>query len=209
VIQQGERYLKLDASEDDTRLVVSLMLGATEGERVLAAADADGDGTVTEAESAAYLAQWAEGLRTELPVTIDGEAVELEWGEGWLDPIGPVARTDLTVEMVAHLPLESRDHEVTFEDRMVRRETFDRTDVAFRARDGAELVRCGEPGATSCEARDLAYPRGAPAPTTYAATLRFPSRSASSGWLPFAIAAAIVAALALAAHRARAKRALP
>ena len=38
---------------------------------MLEAADTNGDGEVGAAESDAYLAQWAEGLRTELPIFVD------------------------------------------------------------------------------------------------------------------------------------------
>ena len=42
-ITRAERYLKIDASESDTRIVVSLTLGAEEGQRLLESADANQD----------------------------------------------------------------------------------------------------------------------------------------------------------------------
>ncbi|AKF05565.1 hypothetical protein [Sandaracinus amylolyticus] len=180
VILRAERYLKLDATEGDTRLVVSLMLGAEEGERVLAAADANGDHEVTRDEADRYLAQWGEGLRTEVPVELDGAPVELAWTDGWLDPIGRVREVPLTVEMVAHLPTDAREHHVVFEDRMVRRETFDRTDVAFRAHDGAEMIACGpERDPARCDEDELGIVRGGAQPTTFGARVRYPTRSES------------------------------
>lgn len=194
VISRAERYLKIDASEADTRVVVSLMLGPDEGQRVLEAADVDGDREVTQAEADLYLAEWAEGLRDELPVTIDGEHAPLSWTDGWLDPIGRVRPVALTVEMVAHLPRGGREQQIVLEDRMVRRETFDRTDVAFRAHDGAELVACGpvaEP--IGCAEPDLAIVRGGTAPSTFAAHVRYPSRAESMRAIPIALAVLLVA----------------
>ena len=128
VITRAERYLKLDATDVDARFVVSLTLGAAEGRSVLALADTDESGSVEEAEMTSYLASWAEGLRTELPIEVDGAPLEVSWTDGWMDPIGPVRAVPVTVEMVAHLPLSARAHRVVVRDRMVRREVFDRTD---------------------------------------------------------------------------------
>ncbi|MDQ3032603.1 MAG: hypothetical protein M3Y87_09320 [Myxococcota bacterium] len=207
VISRAERYLKLDATERDTRVVVSLMLGADEGERVLAAADADGDREVTRSEADAYLAQWGEGLRDELPITIDGERVALTWTDGWLDPIGRVRPIGLTIEMVAHLPVEAREHAIVLEDRMVRREIFDRTDVAFRAHDGAELVACGAtPDPAGCETPDLAFAGDGAQPSTYGARVRYPGRAdrAHGWWIAIiALLAALIAAGVLLARRHR------
>lgn len=199
VIRRAERYLKIDASEDDTRLVVSLMLGPEEGERVLEAADADRDRQVSRAEADAYLALWGEGLREELPVTVDGDRAEVRWSDGWLEPIGPVRRVGLTVEMVAHLALEEREHAIAFEDRMVRRETFDRTDIAFQEHDGAELLVCGaeDEAPTDCADRErVIVPAGAQ-PTRFVARVLFPGRTASR-WRKVAAGAAIVLAVAVA-----------
>ncbi|MCZ7683347.1 MAG: hypothetical protein M5U28_32990 [Sandaracinaceae bacterium] len=124
-------------------MVVSLTLGAREGERLLEAADTSGDGRVDEAERDAYLAEWAAGLREELPVEVDGAAREITFGEPYLEPVGRVRAVPVTVELVARLPLEGGRQTVRITDRMVRREVYDRTDVAFRVRDGASLVASG------------------------------------------------------------------
>jgi hypothetical protein len=204
VILRAERYLKLDASEDDTRIVVSLTLGPSEGARVLGAADANGDHDVSQAESDAYLAQWGDGLRTDLPIEIDGATYEATWTEGYMEPIGPVGPTPLTVEITAHLPLAQREHFVRFRDRM-RREVFDRTDVAFRAHDGAELIACGPgEGPTSIE-NDFGFVAGgADAPEVFAARLRFPRRSDASPAMivgPVLAITIVVALFALARRR--------
>jgi hypothetical protein len=180
VITRAERYLKLDATEADTRFVVSLTLGAAEGRQVLSLADADESGTVDEAEMRTYLASWAEGLRTEVPIEVDGAPLDVAWTDGWMDPIGSVRAVPVTVEMVAHLPLTEREHRVVVRDRMVRREVFDRTDVAFRAHDGAELVRCGPNAAPPDLEPDAAFLTGGAALDLLTAELRFSRRSATS-----------------------------
>lgn len=209
VILRAERYIKLDASDEDTRLVVSLMLGPDEGERVLAAADRDEDGEVTRAEADAYLAQWGTGLRDEVPIDLDGAPVDAEWTDAWLDPIGRVRRVGLTVEMVAHVPTDAREHRIAYEDRMVRRETFDRTDIAFQAHDGAELLACG-PGdePTDCHEPDVAIVRGGRAPTRFTALVRYPRRSEPVPVAPIAggVAALVAAAIAAIAVRRRTAR---
>lgn len=157
VIQRAERYLKLDVAGHEARVVVSLTLGPAEGRRVLDAADRSGDGHVDEAERDAYLAQWGEGLATELPIQLDGEPQAVRWGEGWLDPIGPVRPQALTVEMIARVPLDGGLQTIRIEDRMAQRDVYDRTDVAFRARDGATLLASGEGEALPGRVDDLAY----------------------------------------------------
>jgi hypothetical protein len=202
VILRAERYLKLDASESDTRLVVSLTLGASEGERILRAADADGSGAVSEGEADAYLAQWGEGLRTDVPIEIDGAPFAATWTEGYMEPLGAVAPTPLTVEITAHLPVTGRDHEVRFRDHM-RREVFDRTDVAFRAHDGAELVTCGPGEAPTERATDTAFGSAlggerAADPDTFTARLRYPRRS-EGGATNVALALGVFVVVVLAA----------
>lgn len=177
-IARAERYLKLDATEADTRFVVSLTLGAEEGRAVLEDVDTDDDGTVSERESSAYLATWAEGLATELPIEVDGAPLAVEWTDGWLDPLGPVAAVPVTVEMVAHLPLEGREHTVSIRDRMVRREVFDRTDVSFRAHDGAEFLAAGTSEAPGGIVEDEGFLRGGPTLEVLTARVRYPARSA-------------------------------
>jgi hypothetical protein len=196
VIQRAERYLKLDASERDTRLVVSLTLGDLEGERVLRDADADGDRRVSEVEAEAYLHRWAEGLRSEIPVWIDGTPVETVWTDGWFDPLGSVRRTAVTLELVTHLPVDAREHRIVFEDRMVRREIFDRTDVAFRAHDGARLEACGTGDSPErCDAADIAFVRGGPLPRRFAVRVVYPHRRQQVSWVLLGTAGVVAAIL--------------
>lgn len=205
-VVRAERYLKLDVSDHAGRLVVSLTLGAGEGARLLASADTDADGAVSEAERDAYLAAWGEGLRSELPVSVDGVVLELTWGEPFLDPIGAVRPTPVTVEMVARFELGGGEETVRIEDRMVRREAYDRTDVAFRVRGEAQLVRSGVGEAPSEPMEDVAYGREiAPdAPVVLTAVVETPPRR---GWLPWlGLGAAAFALLALGAYFARRSR---
>lgn len=178
-VVSAERFLKLDVSEADTRLVVSLTLGAAEGRRLLAEADADGDGSVSDAEANAYLAAWAEGLRDELPVEVDGSRVEVVFGEPFLDPIGRVSAVPVTVELVAHLPVEVPQARIVVHDRMVRREIFDRTDVLFRAHDGAEIVASGLGETLTRRELDVAFGPSfqGPMPTAIALVARYPERA--------------------------------
>lgn len=173
----AERYLKLDASDADTRLVVSLTLGAEEGRRVLEAADLDGDLRVSAEESRAYLQQWTDALRHELPVRVDGRPVEVRFDEPFLDPIGSVADVPVSVEVVAHVPTSGREHVIVFEDRMVRSEVFDRTDVVFEARDGAELLASGLGEAVTERRTRLAFAGRRAASNTYSARIRYPNRA--------------------------------
>jgi hypothetical protein len=188
IVVSAERYLKIDASEADTRLVVSLTLGETEGRRVLEAADVDRDGEVTQGEADAYLAEWGRGLHDELPVEVDGASVEVAFSEPFLDPIGRVRAVAVTVEMVAHLPVTSREARITVRDQMVRRESYDRTEVAFRAHDGAEVIAAGEGVEPTSRELDLAFGRTAGRAMPDAITLRalYASRSEPSSvpWLP-------------------------
>jgi hypothetical protein len=198
IVLNAERYLKLDATDADTRLVVSLTLGATEGRRVLEAADADHDGEVSQAEADAYLAEWGRGLRDELPIEVDGERVDVPFTEPFLDPIGRVADVPVTVEMVAHIPVSTREARIVVRDQMVRRDTYDRTEIAFRAHDGAEVVRAGGLSEPTARELDLACGRttGVPMPDVLTMDVVFSNRSEpTSPWaygVPAALAAAIV-----------------
>ena len=172
VILRAERYLKLDLSDTDTRFVVSLTLGPEEGARILAAADANSDHDVSPAESEAYLAQWGTGLVSDVPIEIDGAAYVPTWTEGYMEPIGPVTPGALTVEITAHLPVLGPEHTILFRDHM-RREVFDRTDVAFRAHDGAELILAGPGEAPTDVSSDLSFGAGEDgAPDTFSARVR-------------------------------------
>ena len=205
VILRAERYLKIDASEADTRVVVSLTLGPSEGLRVLEAADRNDDGEVEQAEVDRYLAEWARGLAGELPITIDGERAEARWTDGFLEPAGPVRQASLTVEMVAHVRTTGREHVIAVEDRMVRREIFDRTDIAFRAHDGAELAGCGldvrDPD--RCEEPDVSTAPGGPQPERLVARVRYPRRAAPPPWTAAVIVAVSILSIVITALVAR------
>ncbi len=213
VILRAERYLKLDVSARDVRVVVSLTLGDEEGRRVLTAADADGDGRVTSSEADAYLAQWAAGLRRELPIEVEGRELAAAWGEGYFEPIGAVRATPLTVEMVARFELAGGEQTVRLVDRMVRREVFERTDVAFDVRDGAQLLASGVEGELREPTPELVYGSdfrpGEPVPLVVELRTPAPEPRPASRPLPWigagvgAVAIALVALLAAVRRRRR------
>lgn len=204
IVVSAERYLKIDATEADTRVVVSLTLGETEGRRVLSAADGDHDGEVSQREADAYLDEWARGLRDELAIEVDGERVEAPFREPFFDPIGPVASVPVTVEMVAHVPVSQREATISLHDAMVGRQTFDRTEVAFRAHDGAEVVACGAGDAPDARITDLAFGRstGLPMPDVVSLRALYPGRAEGSFAWVWLIPVALLA-LTAAAWRSR------
>lgn len=158
IVARAERYLKIEAGPEQARVVVSLTLGAGEMAKVLMAADREGngDGVVTDGEAATYLEGWGEGLEQDLPIELDGDPVDAEWGEGYLAPLGRVRATGGAVEMTARVPWSGGRHVLTLRDRM-RPEAADRTDVAFRAVGPAELVASGMAESPSGVVEDLAY----------------------------------------------------
>lgn len=156
IVLRAERYLKLDAAPGHLRVVCSLMLAREEGERVLRPADVDHDGVLTQAEADAYLAAWAAGLAAELPLTIDGRPVALDWRDGVIAPLGLLGAESVTIELVGHVALPGGERALVLEDRMDPAK-YERTDVAFRARDGAELRAAGEGAAPTAVDAELAY----------------------------------------------------
>lgn len=144
-VVRAERYLKIEVAPTGARFVVSLTLGPAEMRTILERADGDEDGTVTRAEADAYMAAWADGLQTDLPVSIDGEAVTLTWGEAYFDPLGEVRPVTGTVEMVAHHELDGGEHVIVLTDAM-RLKSLERTDVRLTAEAPVEVLAAG-PGA--------------------------------------------------------------
>ena len=131
------------------------------------------------------------------------------WGydpraDAYFDPTGPVRSVAGTVEMVGHVELEGGEHRVEVADGM-RRQTFDRTDVTFQARDGVELLAAGFAAPTSVEQR-LSYGNSGPA-RTLELRARLPSTPGS--WRKPALAGAalllFLAALAVLVSRLKAR----
>ncbi len=204
--------MKLDASEADTRLVVSLTLGPSEGRRLLSEADADGDGVVSEREATTFLDAWGAGLREELPVEVDGARVPLEFTDPFLDPVGRVSAVPVTVEMVAHLPITEREALIVVHDRMVRREIFERTDVLFRGHDGAEIRASGFGESPRRRELDLAFGPsvGRGSPEALSASVRYPNRAPTPSrglrWALVVLVGVALAFLSLVGARALARR---
>jgi hypothetical protein len=142
-IRRAERYLKVDLREREVRVVVTLTLGEDEGIALMRAADDDGDRRVSDAEAAKHLETWAAALADELVLTADGEPVDLEFGDGFFDPKGPVRRVVATLEMVGKGRLPSGVFEMALADRMANREVFERTDVTLVASPPIEILGDG------------------------------------------------------------------
>ncbi len=189
VVMRAERYLKLDAEPGGVRLVVSLTLGPDETVRVAQAADRSGDGVVSAQEADAYMREWGEGLRSDLPVEVDGQSVEVSWGEPFFDPIGPIQAVPGAVEMVAHVPLGPGRHHVSLLDEM-RAEAFDRTDVAFEGQPGTQVVAAGPHAEPSGRVRTLSYVAGN-APERLTLVVDVPGMPAQVKWALGASAACV------------------
>ncbi len=206
VVDRAERYVKLDVTPGDARIVVSLTLGPAEMASVLGAADADRDGRVTDEEADAYVRTWSAGLDEELAVRIGGERVDLVWGEPFLEPAGAVRPVVGTVELVGHAVLGAGRVPIVFEDRM-QRPVFDRTDVSLEARNGVHLVAAGPGEAPAGNVPRFAFGPEAPRPVVFAAVVDTPEALVPRAdrrpillWMLGAMTAA--AALAFGASRA-------
>ncbi|MAQ13424.1 MAG: hypothetical protein CMN30_01295 [Sandaracinus sp.] len=194
-VLRAERYLKIEVGDRGARFVVSLTLGPAEMGRILAKADADEDGEVSQAEADAYMADWGAGLATELPVTLDGDPVALQWGEAFFDPVGPVRPANGNVEMVAFLELDGGEHELRLADGM-RLEVLERTDVRLATEGDVELLAAG-PADTLGEGEpttDFAFGNDSrQAPDAVGVRVRVPGMAA---WQKLALAGgAVLAAL--------------
>lgn len=175
LVQQAERYLKVDVSGYRVRLVVSLTLSARETARLMQQADADGNGWVSPEERDAYMAQWGTGLRDELAVHVDGARVDVEYAEPFMQPIGEIVASDGAVEMVGTFVLDGGDQTVVITDGMPL-DPFDRTDFSFRARDGATLLASGLGDDAADVLEHASVHRGMPNPESFMLRVRVPER---------------------------------
>jgi len=213
LVQQAERYLKVDVSGYRVRLVVSLSLGARETARLMQEADENGDGDVSPEERDAYMALWGAGLENELTVEVDGAPVSVAFGEPFMQPIGPVMATDGAVEMIGTFDLDGGEQRVVIRDAMPT-DAFDRTDYSFRARDEAVLLASGL-GEEATEALEHAsVHRGMPLPTAFTVRVRVPERPRTTReqvlqalpWVAVVVGALVVGLLAVALRRRRRTR---
>ena len=177
-VQQAERYLKLDVSGYQVRLVVSLTLGSRETARLMEQADRDRDGWVSPQERDEYLAQWGDGLRNELQVSVDGRAIDVTYGEAFMQPVGEIVATEGSVEMVGVFALDGGEQVLFVEDRMPM-QGFERTDLSFRVRDGATLVASGVGRSPTESVEHVSVHRGAPYPGAFSMRVRVPPRPLS------------------------------
>ena len=214
-VQQAERYLKLDVSGYKVRLVVSLTLGARETARLMEQADRNRDGWVSPQERDEHMAQWGDGLRDELRVSVDGRAVDVTYGEAFMQPIGEIVATEGSVEMVGVFDLDGGEQVVVVEDRMPM-QGFERTDFSFRARDGATLVASGIGDSPAEAVEHISIHRGAPYPAACSMRVQVPPRPLTAqerfmSLLPWGapLLAAVMLALAAALVRRRGRRPPP
>jgi hypothetical protein len=195
VVVSAERYLKLDVAGADARLVVSLTFGELAMARVRQAADRDADGRVSAAESEVYLAAWRRDLQQEIVVELDGSPVALDWRDAYLALTGEVA----TAEMVGHFSFDDTGAQaVLVRDRMPKA-PFERTDVGFIAREGAELLRSGQGENPTGRVQALVFGPNTADELVLSVVVRVPMIDRSSTSRPaIALAIATVAAVILA-----------
>lgn len=142
-VERAERYLKLELREREVRLVVTLTLGEVEGEALLRAADEDGDGRVSDEEATEHLGRWAAALEEEIVLRANGTRIPLHFGDGFFDPKGRARRAVATLEMVGRGRLPPGNATLELEDRMARRDAFERTDVSLVARPPVRILGDG------------------------------------------------------------------
>ncbi len=144
VVENAERYVKLDAHEGELRVVVSITLGAAEGRRALDAADTNEDGRLDDAEVDAHVRGYADTLDRDLRLTIDDAPMPWRLASLRISPRGPAVPR--AVEFEVRQTLREGTHRLTLHD-SGEGPSFDRTDVALHAREGARLEASGA-GAT-------------------------------------------------------------
>ncbi len=180
-VLRAERYLKVHIEAEGVRVVASLILGEQETIQAMHAADADGDGVVSQEEADGYMARWGEGLSQELRITIDGEQVDVPWGEPYFDPLGSIAPLPGAVEMIGRIPLDGGEHTLELRDGM-QREKFDRTDVVFQVGEGAELKLAGPVGEASEDQTRFFFTNEPAGPESFEATFELPGLTTMQRW---------------------------
>ena len=217
VVQQAERYLKLDVSGFHVRLVVSLTLGARETTRVMEQADSDRNGWVSPDERDEYMALWADGLREELVVEVDGERADVTYGDAFMQPIGQIVAMDGSAELVGTFLLNGGEHVIEVRDGMPR-DAYDRTDLSFRARDAATLLASGIGENPQGVVEHIAVQRNAPYDGVFGMRVHVPIRPKSVGerfasafpWVGGAFfAAALIVVARVVRQRSRTRAAQP
>ncbi len=139
----GERYLKLDLRQGHIRVVYGITYASRSGREVRREADIDGDGSIGEAEEERQIRGYRRRISRAVALTVDGEAVDLDWGEPFLGGFaGPVGAGPATVETWARVPLPPRARLIVLEDRA----EFDgiyRTTAMIVTEGEVELERAG------------------------------------------------------------------
>lgn len=142
-VLRAERTLKFEADgEEGMRMVVTVNYGTEEMLRVARRADANGDGTLDRREIEDTMLDWADTLRRELPLRLDGSFARVDFVEPFFEPRGRIELRPGTLEMTGIIRMPAGRHELFVTDDMPG-DQFERTDVMFTATNGARLLASG------------------------------------------------------------------
>lgn len=142
-ILRAERTIKLEADgHEGVRMVVTVNYGVEEMLRVARNADADGDGSLDRREIEDTMLEWAETLRRELPVRLDGSFARVRYVRPFFEPTGRIEMRPGTLEMTGMINVGAGRHQIFVTDDMPG-DAFDRTDVMFTASNDAQLLASG------------------------------------------------------------------
>lgn len=170
--------------------------------------DSNRDGLITAAESRAEATRLGRQIAGDMVVEVDGDPVPIEWASPFVGPrAGGVDPSPLTIELGATVPLDPGEHTVSVVD-VVGLDEIERSDYGFDATSPAVLVASGSGTSPSGIERLVSFlERAGAEERRVTARFRLPG-SASSGWIIWAGAAALVSAFAvvLVVNRARARR---
>lgn len=142
-ILRAERTIKLEADGlEGVRMVVTVNYGVEEMLRVMRSADADGDGSLDRREIEDAMLEWAETLRREMPVRLDGSFARVGYVQPFFEPTGAIQLRPGTLELTGIIRVGAGQHRLFITDDMPS-DRFDRTDVMFTATNEAHLIASG------------------------------------------------------------------
>lgn len=142
-ILRAERTIKFEADgHEGLRVVLTVNYGAEQMLRIARRADENGNGIVEAGEVEAFMHDWSNELRRQLPLRMDGSFARVTYGRTFFDPKGAIALAPGTLEIVAELLVPAGRHSIFLTDEMASDE-FDRTDVMFEVTNGATLHASG------------------------------------------------------------------
>ena len=180
----GDRYVKLVAEGGGLRVVYSLSYGPIGAAAVRRSMDADHDGRLTPAESAAGARALGDRIAREGHLRVDGTATPLVWATPFVAPNrGAVDTSPLTIELSANVVLGGGETTVSFED-VPALDGVERSDYAFEARMPAELLASGQGDEPTGKERLVSFlDRRAQGRRVVSMRVRLPATSGTWGWL--------------------------